>query len=146
MLSLPGLVVARKCEEWEQRKNAAGRVVRWAWIEGAQGKVHPSPPAGDGAPRLPELGDRQHQPHHAPTSFDIGFSLNPCPRKLGARNASARGPDASHGQGFKAPEHNAPAFQARCVLLFEGERREYRDGIELLPVAEALADPTLVLA
>ena len=35
---------------------------------------------------------------------------------------------------------------ARCVLLFGGERREYRDGIELLPVAEALADPTLVLA
>ena len=82
---------------------------------------------------------------------------------------ASRGPDASHGQGFKAPEHNAPAepsavrkqayrretveqhlendpaFQARCVQLFGGERREYRDGIELLPVAEALADPTLVL-
>ena len=35
--------------------------------------------------------------------------------------------------------------QARCVLLFGGDRREYRDGIELLPVAEALADPTAVL-
>ncbi len=35
---------------------------------------------------------------------------------------------------------------ARCVLLFGGQRREYRDGIELLPVTEALADPTLVLA
>ena len=34
---------------------------------------------------------------------------------------------------------------ARCVLLFGGDRREYRDGIELLPVAEALADPTAVL-
>ena len=34
---------------------------------------------------------------------------------------------------------------ARCVLLFGGDRREYRDGIELLPVAEALADPTLML-
>ena len=33
---------------------------------------------------------------------------------------------------------------ARCVLLFGGERREYRDGIELLPVTEALADPTLL--
>ena len=29
---------------------------------------------------------------------------------------------------------------ARCVLLFGGERREYRDGTELLPVTEALAD------
>ena len=34
---------------------------------------------------------------------------------------------------------------ARCVLLFGGDRREYRDGIELLPLAEALADPTLML-
>ena len=34
---------------------------------------------------------------------------------------------------------------ARCVLLFGGDRREYRDGIELLPVAEALADPATVL-
>ena len=30
---------------------------------------------------------------------------------------------------------------ARCVLLFGGDRREYRDGIELLP----LADSTLIL-
>ena len=36
--------MSRKYREWEQRKNPAGRVVRWAWIEGAQGKVHPSPP------------------------------------------------------------------------------------------------------
>ena len=35
---------------------------------------------------------------------------------------------------------------ARCVLLFGGDRREYRDGVELLPVTEALADPMLVLA
>ncbi len=35
---------------------------------------------------------------------------------------------------------------ARCVLLFGGERGEHRDGIGLLPVAEALADPTQVLA
>ena len=34
---------------------------------------------------------------------------------------------------------------ARCVLLFGGDRREHRDGIELLPLAEALADPTLML-
>ena len=35
---------------------------------------------------------------------------------------------------------------ARCVLLFGGDRREYRDEVELLPVTEALADPALVLA
>ena len=34
---------------------------------------------------------------------------------------------------------------ARCVLLFGGARREHRDGIDLLPLAEALADPTLML-
>ncbi len=34
---------------------------------------------------------------------------------------------------------------ARCVLLFGGDRREHRDGIELLPLAEALADSTLIL-
>jgi predicted AAA+ superfamily ATPase len=34
---------------------------------------------------------------------------------------------------------------ARCILLFGGDRREYRDGIELLPVGDALADPTLML-
>ena len=34
---------------------------------------------------------------------------------------------------------------ARCVLLFGGDRREYRNGIELLPMSEALADPTAVL-
>ena len=34
---------------------------------------------------------------------------------------------------------------ARCMLLFGGDRREHRDGIELLPLAEALADPTLML-
>ena len=34
---------------------------------------------------------------------------------------------------------------ARCVLLFGGDRGEYREGIELLPLHEALADPTLVL-
>ena len=35
--------------------------------------------------------------------------------------------------------------QARCVLLCGADRREHRDGIDLLPVAEALADPTAVL-
>ena len=35
---------------------------------------------------------------------------------------------------------------ARCLLLFGGDRREYRDGIELLPVADALGDPTSMLA
>ena len=34
---------------------------------------------------------------------------------------------------------------ARCVLLCGADRREYRDGVELLPVAEALADPTALL-
>ena len=34
---------------------------------------------------------------------------------------------------------------ARCVLLFGGDRREHRDGIELLPLNDALADPTLIL-
>ena len=34
---------------------------------------------------------------------------------------------------------------ARCTLLFGGDRREYRDGIDLLPVADALADPTSML-
>ena len=33
----------------------------------------------------------------------------------------------------------------RCVLLFGGDRREHRYGIELLPLAEALADHTLIL-
>ena len=35
---------------------------------------------------------------------------------------------------------------ARCLLLFGGDRREYRDGIELLPAEEALADPASMLA
>lgn len=35
---------------------------------------------------------------------------------------------------------------ARCLLLFGGDRREYRDGIELLPVDDALADPASLLA
>ncbi|MCY4026947.1 MAG: ATP-binding protein [Acidobacteria bacterium] len=34
---------------------------------------------------------------------------------------------------------------ARCVLLYGGDRREYRDGIEIVPVAEALADPGALL-
>ena len=34
---------------------------------------------------------------------------------------------------------------ARCVLLFGGDRSDYRNGIELLPLAEALADSTLIL-
>lgn len=33
---------------------------------------------------------------------------------------------------------------ARCVLLFGGNRREHRGGVELLPVAEAMADPSTV--
>ena len=33
---------------------------------------------------------------------------------------------------------------ARCVLLFGGDRREHRDGIDLLPVPEALTDPATV--
>ena len=35
---------------------------------------------------------------------------------------------------------------ARCALLFGGDRREHRDGIDLLPLNEALADPTLILS
>lgn len=34
---------------------------------------------------------------------------------------------------------------ARCALLFGGDRREHRDGIDILPLDEALADPALVL-
>ena len=34
---------------------------------------------------------------------------------------------------------------ARCVLLFGGDRREHRDGVELVPLHDALADPTLML-
>ena len=34
---------------------------------------------------------------------------------------------------------------ARCLLLFGGDRREHHDGIELLPLTEALADPALIL-
>ena len=34
---------------------------------------------------------------------------------------------------------------ARCVLLFGGDRHEHRDGIDLLPAAEALSDPATVL-
>ncbi|MCY4373804.1 MAG: hypothetical protein OXC31_08475 [Spirochaetaceae bacterium] len=33
---------------------------------------------------------------------------------------------------------------ARCVLLFGGDRREYREGIELLPLADSNADPGVV--
>ena len=46
-------------------------------------------------------------------------------------------------QGLTQFKADYPA--ARCVLLFGGDRREYRDGIELLPAAEALADPAKVL-
>ena len=34
---------------------------------------------------------------------------------------------------------------AHCVLLFGGDRREFRDGIELLPVADALSAPLSML-
>lgn len=34
---------------------------------------------------------------------------------------------------------------ARAVLLYGGDRREYRDGIELLPVEQGLADPARIL-
>ncbi len=33
----------------------------------------------------------------------------------------------------------------RCVLLFGGARREYRDGIDRRPLAEALTDLRLTL-
>ncbi len=46
-------------------------------------------------------------------------------------------------QGLAQFQADYPA--ARCVLLFGGDRREYRDGVELLPLVEALADPTTVL-
>lgn len=50
----------------------------------------------------------------------------------------------------RADLHGLQQFQAdyptaRCVLLFGGERPEHRDGIELVPVAEALADPAALL-
>ena len=47
-------------------------------------------------------------------------------------------------RGLKQFKSDYP--MARCLLLFGGDRREYRDGIELLPVADALGDPTAVLA
>ena len=34
---------------------------------------------------------------------------------------------------------------ARCVVLFGGDRLEHRDGIALLPLVEALAEPTTVI-
>ena len=34
---------------------------------------------------------------------------------------------------------------ARCVVLSGGDRREHRDGIELLPLVEVLADPTTII-
>ena len=34
---------------------------------------------------------------------------------------------------------------ARRMLLFGGDRPEHRDGVELLPAAEALADPAALL-
>ena len=45
--------------------------------------------------------------------------------------------------GLKQLQSDYPT--ARCVLLFGGDRREYRQGIELLPVADALADPAALL-
>ena len=47
-------------------------------------------------------------------------------------------------RGLKQSKIDYP--MARCLLLFGGNRREYRDGIELLPVADALGDPTTMLA
>ena len=47
-------------------------------------------------------------------------------------------------RGLKQFKNDYP--MARCLLLFGGDRREYRDGIELLPVDDALADPASILA
>ena len=46
-------------------------------------------------------------PTMPPTSFDIGFSLNPCPRKLGAPQRQQPG-GSSHFQPFKNPTMNRP--------------------------------------
>ena len=46
-------------------------------------------------------------------------------------------------RGLKQFKNDYP--MARCLLLFGGDRREYRDGIELLPVEDALADPASML-
>ena len=56
------------------------------------------------------------------------------------RSRTVRGADL---HGLKQFKSDYP--MAHCSLLFGGDRREYRDGIELLPVANALADPKLVL-
>ena len=56
------------------------------------------------------------------------------------RSRTVRGADL---HGLKQFKSDYP--MAHCALLFGGDRREYRDGIELLPVANALADPKLVL-
>ena len=47
-------------------------------------------------------------------------------------------------RGLKQFKNDYP--MARCLLLFGGDRREYRDGLELLPVDDALADPASLLA
>ena len=47
-------------------------------------------------------------------------------------------------RGLKQFKNDYP--MARCLLLFGGDRREYRDGIELLPVDDALTDPASILA
>lgn len=56
------------------------------------------------------------------------------------RSRSVRPADLS---GLRAFLRDYP--MARAVLLYGGERREYRNGIELLPVAEGLADPSRIL-
>ena len=35
--------------------------------------------------------------------------------------------------------------EARCVFLFGGSRREYRGGIELIPIEEGLANLPMIL-
>ena len=60
--SLPGLVVSRNCSELEKTKNEAGQPARLARTPAAS--------------RLPELGDRQHQPHQVHLPGDRQFPVD----------------------------------------------------------------------
>ena len=60
--SLPGLVVSRKCREIVEKKKTRP----------ATGPPSDTP----AAPRLPELGDRQHQPHQVHLSGDRQFLVD----------------------------------------------------------------------
>ena len=74
------------------------------------------------APR-PVSGTRSlHAPrsNHAPTSFDIGFSLNPCPRKQGAPHEHLITAE------LVSPDHNGDVAPERVVVQVDVEGRSAR--------------------